>query len=208
LDEPASSAARPSGIRGLGSWQRDAPAALDTFVAEAALEPPANADIRAANAELEQLVGSLLKLPLCALAEQRDRAFHALHAERAAREWLIAEQDRFLSFLVADHDDELKELRFEFRQRLEATHDEVRGLKWQLDDARRSVDDARDQAARDLFLTREKLDDARQLLEERAREIAKLRELVRELEEERARLSSRSSQPPPSEPAPRRVEVR
>jgi len=81
--------------------------------------------IRAHNQELSERTRDLLALPLVVLTEQRDAALRLLASaqERAEQErrQLIAEQDRFITFLMADHEGKLAEL----RQRLESTMGEL-----------------------------------------------------------------------------------
>lgn len=73
--------------------------------------------IRAANAELQRRAGSALELPLSVLVEQRDQALRAAESARTQawqlRREMVEEEDRFIAFLMADHERQVAELRRE-----------------------------------------------------------------------------------------------
>jgi chromosome segregation ATPase len=82
-----------------------------------AQESEAEAAIRAANQELQRRAGTSLDLPLTVLVEQRNRALRDAETAREetqqARRAAIEEQDRFIVFLMADHERQLTELQRE-----------------------------------------------------------------------------------------------
>src|SRR5688572_25806254 len=89
-------------------------------------EPSPEAAIRAANAQLLELAGEALKLPFTLAIEQRDEALRQaelLRGEaRSQRAALMAEQDQFITFLMADHEKKLAGVEQELkdaRERLE-----------------------------------------------------------------------------------------
>jgi hypothetical protein len=75
----------------------------------------AEAEIEAANLELNQTVGSGLESRLAVLAEQRDAAIRAACEERARAEReraaTLQQQDRFIALLMTEHERELAETR-------------------------------------------------------------------------------------------------
>jgi chromosome segregation ATPase len=83
-----------------------------------------DAAIRAANHELQRRAGNALDLPLTVLVEQRNRALRDLQGAReealCARRESIEEQDRFIAFLMADHERQLVELQRELERAQEA----------------------------------------------------------------------------------------
>lgn len=77
--------------------------------------PPLAAIVQAHNQALLERAGSLFELPLVVLTEQRDQALGRLaRAEQRAaeqrRRW-VAEQDKFIGFLMTEHEAKLRELR-------------------------------------------------------------------------------------------------
>lgn len=75
---------------------------------------PLDAIVQAHNQALVERAGSLFELPLVVLTEQRDQALARLvRAEQSAAElrqrW-VAEQDRFIGSLMAEHEAKLREL--------------------------------------------------------------------------------------------------
>jgi chromosome segregation ATPase len=84
----------------------------------AAADPPqAEEAIRVANAELQRRAGSALELPFSVLVEQRDQALRAAESAREqagnVRREMVEEEDRFIAFLMADHERQLAELQRE-----------------------------------------------------------------------------------------------
>ena len=81
--------------------------------------------IRAHNQELSNRTRDLLALPLLVVTEQRDKALRlwasAQEKSQGERRQLIAEQDRFITFLMTDHESKLAEI----RQQLEAAKGEL-----------------------------------------------------------------------------------
>ena len=73
------------------------------------------ATIRAHNQQLTERAGNLFELPLVVLTEQRDHALRRLAGaqERMVeqRRRLVAEQDKFISFLMTEHEAKLRELK-------------------------------------------------------------------------------------------------
>lgn len=80
----------------------------------------AEASIRSANEELQRRVGSSFDLPLTVLVEQRNQALRAADEARdqasALRRAAIEEQDRFIAFLMVDHERQLAELQRELER--------------------------------------------------------------------------------------------
>jgi len=78
------------------------------------------ATIQAHNQRLYERAGSFFELPLVVLTEQRDEALQRLANadERAAeqRRHLVAEQDKFIGFLMTEHEARLRELRADCEQ--------------------------------------------------------------------------------------------
>lgn len=78
------------------------------------------AAIQAHNHELVERAGSLFELPLVVLIEQRDQALQRLARaqEREAvqrRRW-VAEQDKFIGFLMTEHEAKLQQLRADYER--------------------------------------------------------------------------------------------
>ena len=129
------------------------------------MQPDPDAAIRRANAELIERTRDGLDLAIAVLVEQRDLALRRaeeLHGEaRRQREALIAEQDQFIAFLMADHEKKIAALQEELksarerlerqgaleRAELEATS-EAQELKRLLESAYAEIDETRADAAR------------------------------------------------------------
>lgn len=78
------------------------------------------ATIQAHNQQLYDRAGSFFELPLVVLTEQRDEALQRLaNADQRAAEQrrrLVAEQDKFIGFLMTEHEARLRELRADCEQ--------------------------------------------------------------------------------------------
>jgi hypothetical protein len=78
------------------------------------------AAIRAANQELQRRTGNAFDLPLTVLVEQRNQALRAAQSAREQafqlRRTTVEEQDRFIAFLMADHERQVAELQRELRR--------------------------------------------------------------------------------------------
>lgn len=100
---------RPAPEKRESGFRRNEQTSTDGGTAEAA--------IQAHNQQLMDRTSSLLELPLVVLTEQRDHALRYLaSAEQradAARQQLVQEQDKFISFLMGEHEAKLSELRAE-----------------------------------------------------------------------------------------------
>jgi uncharacterized coiled-coil DUF342 family protein len=90
-----------------------------------ALPMSADEHIQASNQELIDRAREMLKLPIVVLTEQRDNALRRLAgAERrseARRLQLVAEQDKFISFLMSEQEQKVAEL----EHALQSTHQEA-----------------------------------------------------------------------------------
>ena len=213
----------------------------------------AEAEIEAANLELDQTVGSGLESRFTLLTAQRDTAIRAAHEERVQAERdrvaMLQHQDRFIALLMTEHERELAEtrqklqgaraelekrhalspadaplpsspdrseadqvraelarvrgerdqavadnndLKFEYRKQVDSTQDEVSRLSWQLDEARRRLEDVRDEARDEAHRLSELLAETRRELDERNEEVRRLRACMTELDQEI------QSRPPPA----------
>jgi predicted NUDIX family NTP pyrophosphohydrolase len=213
----------------------------------------AEAEIEAANRELGQTVGSVLRRPFAMLSAQRDSAIRAAHEARAQAEReraaMLQQEDRFIALLMSEHERELAELRrklqgacaqpepsralgsaeaplasnpdrseadqaraelarvraeldqaiadsndlrLEYRKQVESAQDEVSRLSWQLDEARRGLEDARDEARDEVHRLSELLAEMRRELDERNEELRRLRACMTELDQQI------QSRPPPA----------
>lgn len=188
----------PSGIRRLAEWplSRDGVSVHPVLEVTAPL-PDTDAAIQAANRELQRLHGEAFELPIVTLTRQRDAALRATRVERDRYESTIDEQDRFIAFLIAEHENQLKDLRFEYESRMSGLEDRVTDLRWQLDEAARRVDDVRDEEQKQSFRVREELDRTVLLLQERTEEARLLRERLHELEQTLVEARARASRPLP-----------
>lgn len=78
------------------------------------------AAIRAANQELQRRTGNAFDLPVTVLVEQRNQALRAAESVREQalqlRRATVEEQDRFIAFLMVDHERQLAELQRELQR--------------------------------------------------------------------------------------------
>ena len=108
---------RESGFQRTGEMGADGGA----FEADRPLEAESlEATIQAHNQQLYERAGGFFELPLVVLTEQRDDALQRLaNAETRAAEQrrsLVAEQDKFIGFLMTEHEARLRELRADCEQ--------------------------------------------------------------------------------------------
>lgn len=121
---------------------------------------------------------------LAALRESLRAAYAETDEARGESSRVQAERDE----AVAESND----LKFECRKQVEAAQDEVTRLTWQLDEARRKLEDARDQARDEAYRLTELLTEVRRELDERNEEVRRLRACMTELDQEIL------SRPPPA----------
>jgi uncharacterized coiled-coil DUF342 family protein len=185
------------------SGERQALAATGISTLEAAVAQSAERAKQAivlANQELEAKCGSGLSTALLVLCEQRDQALRAATSieEQLAkqRELLIAEQDRFIAFLMADHERQLADV----QKKLATTKGELerRRILTPIVPITNAVSDA--QLMQALVSAEQKISSLQQLLETSYAEIDETRkdaarlqserdEAIRKIEETRLELS-------------------
>lgn len=144
-----------------------------------------NAAIRAHNRELDARAGADLELPILVLTEQRDRALRALTTAEARaeteRDRLVAEQDKFISYLMSEHEGRLAELQSELaRTRLQL--ERLQGLS---DAALGAEASPKDQVGNDETRQAAQVEYLRRSLEAATQEIDETRADASRLQEER-----------------------
>jgi chromosome segregation ATPase len=148
----------------------------------------ADAEIRAANQELELRVGSKLELPITLLFEQRNRALRIAQVAREQAqhriEAMTEEQDRFIAFLMSDYESQVADMERRIRKAEEALERERKLVPKNLRLASTLVG-TDDHLRGELNFAEERILELQEALEDAYREVDETRREVAQMEQER-----------------------
>lgn len=130
----------------------------------------------AAAAEPEPFAADSLELQVASLQDQLEAAYSEVDDTRSDAVRLQEERDAAIR--------ETSDVRFESQKQVELARDEATELQWQLDEAKRRLEDAGDQARDEACALSEQIDEARRELDERTAEVRSLYARLAALDEE------------------------